>query len=443
MPIRLRLLAAAVPLGLILPGTAHALPSGGTCLEGTCEDGIGTFLDTATGTTYRGLFSNGLFAPSSTYEVVHPNRPGQVYRAATDAGRNWILTETWRTETQFFSGSTKVYINPFTQHQVASYDKGRFEDGPDIVYEGQFDYVTLPPTDAQRQAYDGTAQSVQVGIYMFSGTRSSKSKGTTEYGIFATDTAYPFKPLVFHPADPARIAEIRAGYAAALNAENARTRQAAAAAQQSAAEDADLLGTLFQVAAGGLLASSMGQMGGGLGGGLGGVNAMNLTQVVGVMTGVATPDQALATMTQQYMAQGLGAAVGATSPQDFAAIAAGLAAGGTVPTTQGALTAAMLAQAQAQMQAQQAAAATTAPVQPLAVSTGTRVPKLDQITLPCTNTHGSFSGTFKVPKSAADCRKEVIAHRKVQCRSDWATDPSYAAMTACFQQKGIADLTKW
>lgn len=462
MPIRLRLLAAAMPLALMLPSPSFAMPTGGTCIEGNCEDGIGTFRETSTGLTTRGLFSNGRFAPSSTYEVVYPHHPGQVYHSTTDAQRNWVQAEMWRTESQFYAGSVKTAINPFTQHQVISYSVGRFEDGPDTVYEGQFEYVSLPPTQEQMQSYNGQGFSIQSGIYMFSGTRSSKSQGTKDYGIFATETVYPQKPILFSPADPARIADIRARYTAALTASAAQSKARADAMQaQQSAQDTDLIGTLFQAAAGGLLASSMGQMTGALGGGMGGVNAMNLSQVVGVMTGATSPDQAMAAMAQQYMAQGLGAAVGATSPQDFAALAAGMASGGAVPTTQGAVTAAMLTQAQTL--AQQKTVTTTPAAQtihippnggapsatpntgstPVASGSGSRVPKLEQMTLPCTNENGSFTGSSKVPKAAADCRAEVIAHRKVQCRSDWMTDPSYAAMKACFQQKGIADLSQW
>ena len=412
MPIRLRLLAAAMPLALMLPSPSFAIPNGGTCIEGNCEDGIGTFRETPTGVITRGLFSNGRFAPSSTYEVIFPHHPGQVYHSTTDAQRNWAQAEIWRTESQFYAGSVKTAINPFTQHQVISYDVGRFEDGPDTVYEGQFEYVSLPPTQEQLQSYNGQGFSIQSGIYMFSGTRSSKSRGTKDYGIFATETVYPQKPILFSPADPARIADIRARYTAALTASAAQSKARADAMQaQQSAQDTDLIGTLFQAAAGGLLASSMGQMTGALGGGMGGVNAMNLSQVVGVMTGATSPDQAMAAMAQQYMAQGLGAAVGATSPQDFAALGGGYGlrrgradnAGGGDSGDAGAGAGAGPAERPSPQPRQpqtihippNGGAPSATPntgATPVASGSGSRVPKLEQMTLPCTNENGSFTG---------------------------------------------------
>ncbi|GAB3117152.1 hypothetical protein [Novispirillum itersonii] len=429
----LRLLVIGLPLIAALP--AHAMPTGGVCLEGNCDDGIGVFRDNTTGLTYRGPFSDGRFAPNASYEVTDPTHPGTVYPFTTDASRDWNYVELWRTDTQFFAGTGRKFQNPFTHYTFWAYSKGQLLDGPDVTYDGDFEYVSLPPTDGLRAQTDPNGIGLQSGIFMFSGTRTTKSTGQQEYGIFASEPVKPKTRIILSPADPVRIAQIRQNYLAATAAQSQQE-----ARQQAAANDGpDLLGTLFQAAAGGLLASSMGQMAGALGGGgPGGVNALNLSQVVGVMTGATSPDQAMAAMTQQYMAQGLGAAVGATSPQDFAALAAGLSSGGTVASTHGAVTAATLAQARALMPP---TGTTAAP--PPAAGSGSRVPALEMMTLPCTNENGSFTGQSKVPKAAADCRAEVIAHRKVQCRADWMTDPSYAAMKACFQKKGIADLSQW
>jgi len=393
---------------MLAPATVSAMPGNGTCIEGDCDNGIGVFLSTYDNNTYRGPFSNGLFAPSASYEVQDPAHPGVTYQFRTDANRDWSYVEVWRTPTQFYAGSMAKAVNPFTRLAVNSFKEGRLEGSDGLVYEGQFEYVSLPPT-TQR----GTdVLAAQVGIYMFSGTRTNSRTGARDYGIFASEAVRPKHDLILAPADPQKIAGIRAQYQAAVSsaqAQDAAVAQAQAQAQAQSSAGTDLFGALLQTAAGGLLASSMGQMSGAMGG----LNATNLTQVVGVMTGQTSPDAAMALMAQDYMANGLGAAVGASTAQDFAALGRSIAADKALPSS-------------------------TA-----VTSTTGRVPALESMTLPCSNENGAFTGTSKVPKAARDCRAEVIAHRKVQCRSDWRSDPSFAAMQACFRQNGIADLSQW
>lgn len=400
----------------LAPATVSAMPGNGSCIEGDCDNGIGVFLSSYDNNTYRGPFSNGLFAPSASYEVQDPAHPGVTYQFRTDANRDWSYVEVWRTPTQFYAGTMTKAVNPFTRLAINSFKEGRLEGSDGLVYEGQFEYVSLPPT-TQR----GTdALAAQVGIYMFSGTRTNSRTGARDYGIFASEAVRPKHDLILAPADPQKIAGIRAQYQAAVSsaqAQDAAAAQAQAQAQAQSSAGTDLFGALLQTAAGGLLASSMGQMSGAMGG----LNATNLTQVVGVMTGQTSPDAAMASMAQDYMANGLGAAVGASTAQDFAALGRSIAADKALPSSSAAIT----------------------PASTVAPSTTGRVPALESMTLPCSNENGSFTGTSKVPKAARDCRAEVIAHRKVQCRSDWRSDPSYAAMQACFRQNGIADLSQW
>lgn len=410
---------------MLAPATVSAMPGNGTCIEGNCDNGIGVFLSTYDNNTYRGPFSDGRFAPSASYEVQDPAHPGVTYQFRTDANRDWSHVEVWRTPTQFYAGSMAKAVNPFTRLAINSFKEGRLEGSDGLVYEGQFEYVSLPPT-TQR----GTdALAAQVGIYMFSGTRTNSRTGARDYGIFASEAVRPKHDLILAPADPQKIAGIRAQYQAAessAQAQDAAAAQAQAQAQSSAG--ADLFGALLQTAAGGLLASSMGQMSGAMGG----LNATNLTQVVGVMTGQTSPDAAMASMAQDYMANGLGAAVGASTAQDFAALGRSIAADKALPSSRA-----------ASATPTATPTATITPASTVTPSTTGRVPALESMTLPCSNENGDFTGKFKVPKAARDCRAEVIAHRKVQCRSDWMTDPSYAAMQACFRQNGIADLSQW
>lgn len=74
---------------------------------------------------------------------------------------------------------------------------------------------------------------------------------------------------------------------------------------------------------------------------------------------------------------------------------------------------------------------------------GLRIPKLERVEIRCENEAGIHQGTDTVPVSAGDCRSEVLAHRNTQCRGDWWLLDEFKAMKACFQRKGIADMSEW
>lgn len=74
---------------------------------------------------------------------------------------------------------------------------------------------------------------------------------------------------------------------------------------------------------------------------------------------------------------------------------------------------------------------------------GTRMPGIQRVSIQCTNEGGSYEGDEKVPVDPNDCRAEVIAHRSIQCHSDWMQDPATHAMNNCLKRKGIANLQYW
>lgn len=465
----------------------NVLGPNAVCQSGDCENGDGVVTNER-GDRYTGSFSAGRPRPGMRMQVEVKRRPGEVFFVEYDAMGIAASGVMPRGAKAVYSGTFKAVQHRFVGRSINTMETGRLDDGNGLVLDGRFEYVSVPwSADLRQTTLFAPTEPLahMVGIYLFSGTRTHQATGAVDTGIFASDLVYPGEEIVFTPADVARISDIRQRYlnlqpAPAAEDETALARQRAmqarvraeatasagvapvtsAAAPSAASSDAGdaLLGGLFQVAAGALVAS----IPNGGASGLQGMNSFNLAQMAGVITGQTSPDAAMAAMANQAMAGAVGQAMGSSvTPEALAALGrsqgsmnaaqfAALAAGQMAAGAQGGGVKAAVppnvggsgAHDKKNVSVPPAAGDPSKLAQP-APPAGARVPKLEMLTLPCSNENGNFTGQSKVPVSPQDCRAEVIAHRKVQCRSDWFSDPSFAAMKACFQRNGIADLSRW
>ncbi|MGE4278516.1 MAG: hypothetical protein AB7G62_02940 [Magnetospirillum sp.] len=429
--------------------------AGATCVAGDCQSGTGT-VQTYDGNRLTGPFAQGLPLPGASYTKEYAIRPGQGFPLRLGADRLPVEGTIPRDAATLYTGTLKRVENPFTGQSVTSYDTGRYEDDIGRVYEGQFEYVPVPfaPEGVDSANALRQQQSIASGIFLFSGARVTAAEDEVVRGIFATEASYPGMPLRFFRATPAFIQKVRRDFQTNQQRNAQLQEQARQQAAQEQASDSALLGTLFQVATGALLAAGQARLDFG-------ANQLGLSQLSDVLTGRANPEQAILNLTSRLQDRqlnklglsiedltSLGSGNAPITTQQYAqtmiqtvaqAAVQGAAAksGGASKTTPTGSSITQIVPANTVKATGGGAQVATKPSTAATAKAGadfdvlTDPPKIT-IAVTCTNETGVLHGSESIANGA--CRAASEKAKQVQCRSDWMMHPATLAEYACAEQ---------